>query len=266
MPSWIKKALPVLVFLILICCVSLCITSLFYDPFDPRPNSLGDLFPGVYYKINPEDIIADIDKGNIENAFRLLDVELTVFPDIHSSGSFLWTQEDYMKITNAHLFYQTGETMEDGWRVYRGEFRVNDCSDDMSGFDSGEIRLFKRASGGGYDGIVEAIRPLEEILMYGRGQYGLFAGYSPSKSFESNLTAEDALQIAEQAIGREMRQKLSNDGCDISVNYYTDEYWNISYWWFTDNLHFNLDVDVNVNDEQFKIKSHVYKCERTICP
>ncbi len=266
MRPWIKKVLLVLALSTLICCASLWITSRFYDPFDPRPDSLSDLFPGVYYKISPDSILTDIDKGNIENTFRLLDVELTVFPDIHPSGSFLWTQEDYMKIANALLFYRTGETMEDGWHVYSADFRNYDCRDDMRGFDSAEIRLFKRASNGEYDGIVVDIRPLEEILMYGRGRYGVFAGYTPSKVIESNLTAEDALQIAEQAIGRETRQKLSNDGCYVFISDFRDEYWKVDYWWFTDDLYFNLDVDVNVSDRQYKIRSRVDKCERAICP
>ena len=265
----IKKALLVLALSTLVCCVSLGITSLFYDPFDPPQDSLVDLYPRVYYKINPVSILTDIENGNVENAFRLIDVEPS-FTDIYPSGSFLWKQEDYMEIANAHLFYRTGETMEDGWFVYGvGKFRIDACSDDMRGFDSAEIRLFKRASDGGYDGFVVDIRPLEETLMSGEGWYKavLFDDrYAPSKVIESNLTAEDALQIAEQVIGKEMRQKLTNDGCRVSVSYFRDEYWNVSYRWFKDDLDFSLWVEVNVNDRQYKIKSHVYKCERTICP
>lgn len=269
MRPWMKKSLIVLAFLVVACCMSLGGVLYYYD-FDPSQDSAGTFHPLVYYKINSASILTDIDKGNVENAFRLLDVELTVFPDIYPSGSFLWTQEDYMKIANAHLFYQTGETMEDGWRVYgKGEFRITDCSDGMRGFDWAEMRLFKQALGGEYDVLATDIRPLEEVLMSGERRFKAIPfddRYVPAKVIESNLTAEDALQIAEQVIGMEMRRKLSNDGCDVSVSYSRDEYWNVSYWWSTENLHFNLDIDVDVNDKQYKIRSHVYKCERTICP
>jgi len=244
--------------------------ALFYYDFDPSQDDAGTFHPLLYYKINPATIFGDIEKGNVENTFRLMNIEPTVFPAIHPSGSFSWTQEDYIKIANAHLFYQMGETMEDGWRVYgKGEFRISDCSDEMRGFDWAEIRLFKRASGGGYDVLATDIRPLEEVLMSGERLFKAIPfddRYVPANAIESRLTAEDALQIAEQVVGKQMRRKLSNHGCDVSVSYSRDEYWNISYWWSTDNLHFNLDIDVNVNDEQYKIKSHVYKCERTICP
>lgn len=269
MRPWMKNTLIILAFLVVACCMSLGGVLFYYD-FDPSQDSAGTFHPLVYYKINPATILGNIEKGDVENTFRLMDIEPTVFPAIHPSGSFSWAQEDYIKIANAHLFYQTGETMEDGWVVYgKGGFRITDCNDDMRGFDWAEIRLFKQALDGEYDVLVMDIRPLEEVLMSGDRRFKAIPfddRYMPAKVIESSLTAEDALQIAEQVIGKEMRQKLSNDGCYVSVRYSHDEYWHVSYRWFKDDLDFSLWVEVNVNDKKYKTRSHVYKCERTICP
>ena len=247
-----------------------------FDPIDYEynlPRNPADDPPGDYdydyYQIDPSTILTDL-KGEGNDVFLSLPNEPESFNDIYPSGTYPWSQEDYLSIAKAHHLYVTGELVENGWKIYgMGDFGIYQCRNGMHGFDSAKIIFYKKNSDGSFPVIYMYIRPLEGLIHSASLEYDARRwddGFKEAKVMTGNVTADEALQIAEEAGGKAMRQKLSNDGCDVWVTYYSDEYWHVDYSWNTDDLDFDLDFEVNANDGSYKVSRRMYKCERNICP
>lgn len=231
------------------------------NPFDEPPGNF------EYYQIDPITILADLKSGE-SNTFRLLENEPESFKNIYPSGTFLWSQEDYLKVARAHHSYITGEPIDE-WKIFRsGKFGVYQCRDDMQGFDGANI-IFYKETPEAFPVVYMYIYPLEGLIYSSYLKYErrpIAEGFSKAVVYEGSITADEALQIAEDAGGRKMRQELSNNGCDVWVTYFSDEYWHVGYSWDTDDLEFDLDFKVNANDGNYKVFQRMYKCERAICP
>lgn len=261
-----------------VCLLSICVFAVlhpqeFWDEIvaggRPQQNPSDDPpWEYKYYQIDPSTILADLKSGK-NDVFHLLENEPDSFKDIYPSGTFSWSQEDYLTIAKAHHLYLTGESMEDEWKIFSsGILTILRCQDDMKGFDWAHI-IFYKETAESFPVTYLDIRPLEGLIDSSYLEYErrpLAMGFSKADTFEGNITADDALQIAEDAGGRKMRQKLSNDGCDVRVTYFEDESWRVGYSWDTDDLEFDLDFKVNANDGSYKVSQRMYKCERSICP
>ncbi|GEM_PF-1482427 len=220
-----------------------------------------------YYQIDPSTILADLRSGE-NDVFHLLENEPESFKNIYPSGTFSWSQENYLKVAQAHLLSLTGETMGE-WKIFSaGDLGIYQCRDDMQGFDGAKI-IFYKETPEAFPVVYMYIYPLEGLIYSSYLKYErspIIEGFSKASVYEGSITADDALQIAEDAGGRKMRQELSNDGCDVWVTYFSDEYWHVGYSWDTNDLEFDLDFKVNSHDGSYKVFQKIYKCERTICP
>lgn len=246
----------------------------FFDPYEMARNLPRNPFddpPGGYdyFQIDPSTIMTDLmhEKNNV---FHLLEAEPKSFQDIYPAGTFPWSQEDYLMIAEAHLLYLTEETVDDGWKIYRfGSLGVHQCGNNIQGFDSAHVIYFKKNPDGSFPATFIYIHPLEGLIYSSSTKYdareGDF-GFSEAEVMKGSITADDALQIAEEAGGKEMRKKLSNEGCGLFVSYFGDEYWHVDYSWNTDNLDFYLAFEVNANNGSYKVSRKVDKCKRAICP
>jgi hypothetical protein len=226
-----------------------------------------------FYQIDPFTILTDL-KNDKKGAFHLLDKEPNNFNDIYPYGSFSWSSEDYLTIAKAHHLMLTGEALENGWKIYgSGNFYIERCQDEINGFDSAQI-IFYKETPDYYLVTYMRIFPLAGSIYsanteYFRNKGGLFQAselFNEAEVFEGKITAEDALQIAEKAGGKGMRQKLSNKGCHLNVSYFSSEVWYIHYSWLTNDLEFDLSFNIKANDGSYKVEQKVIKCERTICP
>jgi hypothetical protein len=226
------------------------------DPFHNEP-----LSSIKYYDIDPDTIISEIEDGNTE-VFQYYE-ERDIYPD-HPSGNFVWSSEDYFAIARAHHFFLTGETADGAWKVFApGDFTIDQCSDNMQGFDSATIIFYKREAQSFPVTYIE-IRPLRELIAsanveYERIQHETWIdqildnpddSYMEALSIDGKINAERALQIAEEVGGAELRRKRNND-CSIWITYSTDD-WKVYYSWGAGVT--GLTVDINANDGTYEIE------------
>lgn len=224
------------------------------DPLsDPPTGSL------QYYNIDPATILTDIKNGKTDI--------FPIFPEgepvpNHPSGSFAWSSEDYIAIAKAHHFFLTGEPVGGEWKFFApGHFKINQCSDNVRGFDSAKIIFYKREAESFPVTYIE-INPLRENIRSSYLSYErlpddtLFEKFwnNPDGSFEESLavqspiTAEKALQIAEAAGGAALRQQVSNY-CRIEVTYYMDD-WAV---WYRQGGSVLLVFNVDAQDGSYTI-------------
>lgn len=266
MKKW-KGFISVLL-IIVICICALCITrfllawalELFLD--SPGQNTpLNDPPYGQYqyYDIDPTTILEDIKNGETD-IFPILPEDASV--PRHPSGSFNWSSADYFQIAKAHHLFLTGEPAIGEWKLFApGHFNIDQCSDDMQGFDNATIIFYKREPERFPVTYIE-IYPLLEIIdstniTYARMPDDTFfekIWYSPDTYFKealsvgSAINAEKALQIAEEAGGAELRQRFSNN-CRIHITYSTDD-WVV---WYYQGGNWLLKVDIDAQNGTHKI-------------
>jgi hypothetical protein len=147
----------------------------------------------------------------------------------------------------------------------------------MKGFDSATIIFYKR-NPDSFPSTYINIFPLRNFVNSDYSDYDriiydtwlaklLFnpdASYEEALPIEGSMTAERALQIAEEAGGAEMRHRLSSDGCRVRVKYNADK-WVVRYYWDTKDLAYTLSFDIRT-DGSCKKKEDLELCERVICP
>jgi len=193
-------------------------------------------YSSTKYEINPETILSSLDQGKTEVFNHIIAAPEDYTP--LAAGSFVWTQSDYFKIASALGRIEMNEDLN-GWHVL-GMWFDKECSDDLKGFDSGSINYFKTDTDNGtmdylhYQTITIAIDPLFKIVDVGRGNFPRpLLGWRSINSF--NITADDALKIAEEKGGEEVRLKTNNK-CKIGIYFSPvdgNKYFEVNYWgWF----------------------------------
>lgn len=228
------------------------------DPLDNPPISGGER-----YEIDPDTILRDIENGNIE-VFHFFE-ERDNHPK-YPSGSFTWSSADYFAIAKVHHLYLTGEPAGGEWKLFApGHFEIDQCRDDMQGFDRATIIFYKRETES-FPVTYMKIYPLGEVVYSAYKEYVRIPDgdtvienflINPDNSFrealsvQGSIDAERALQIAEEAGGRGLRQKRDND-CGIWVTYSTDE-WRVMY--FGESGYALLIVRIDAIDGTYKIES-----------
>lgn len=261
-----KRKLLSYIFLavLLLLCIGSVILYVITDPYEyskNRPHNPGDDHPYQLdtNQIDPATILSDLRSGNkdVFNPSDFNSLEDGSKEDIYPSGTFKWSQEDYLTIAKARHLYLTGEAFEDGWSFFSsGRFYIEQCRNPMRGFDYANIIFYKKNPDGSFPVTYMEIDPLSDSINSTYLTYDprwADNGFSEADVMQGTITADDALRIAEDAGGEEMRQKLSNDGCKVSVNYYSDEYWLVSYSWATDGLRFFLYYEINSTDGSYTV-------------
>ncbi|MCJ7433473.1 MAG: hypothetical protein MUO77_08305 [Anaerolineales bacterium] len=274
-------ATPVLICGLYVCFQTFNDPMFFHDTFvggSPQLNPL-DNPPWShmgYYQIDPSTILADIKNGR-KDVFRFFEdkPDTPEYPD----GSFPWSSQEYLTIAKALHLYLTGEPADGEWKIYSpGDFSIHQCRDDMKGFDSAKVFFYKKEPVS-FPVTYMEFDPLEELIYATNAEYPREDRQSPlarffgdpdsyfkeAKAIQGEISAEDALQIAENAGGKEMRQKISNIGCRILVAYFVDK-WGVWYYWQTKDLKFTFHFDINSDDGSYKIERDLDRCERAICP
>lgn len=258
--------------------VSICACLLFLSMAESQSNPVSD--PPTYkeyYQIDPVTLLSDLRTGRKE-----VFVQLDSKPDDpgYSPESFSWSSEDYLMIAKAHHEYLTGEPVGTaGWMLYSfGAFDLT-CRDNMQGFDSATIVFYKKEPDvfpvtyieiKPDEGFIRSIYTQYPRIKYDNSIYELLYNpdwdYTATEVFQGTIGAEKALEIAEEANGREMRERYFNIGCAISVVYYENR-WVVWYRWNADDLYYTVSFDIDATDGDYKIKSNKSRrCEREICP
>jgi hypothetical protein len=200
--------------------ITLAIIAVF-NPLEDQirryPNGdLSDFNDTSYYKINPETIMRSLDRG--ETGVFLPELATPQAPKVEAP--FTWHQSDYLRIATALYQFVWKETAN-GWNVYFIQFETS-CQDYSMGFGLADFYYFKTIFMNGQ--IEYAAREIRITPESGEVSVGEDANFPhPLVGWRSinlgtlKLSADDALQVAEQNGGKEFRSNARND-CRIHVN------------------------------------------------
>jgi hypothetical protein len=173
------------------------------------PRNFGSYPDSGYYKINPEIILASLNRGDTNVFEPLLEDPGLIEP--LTNVSFPWKQSDFLKIANALSQFVWGESLDfREWSVYELAFEKG-CNSE--GFSSGEITYYKTIKTDGRK--VYTTRHIEIEPYFGFVKWAGDAEYSRQILHTWNnvdltrtkITADDALLIAEENGGKEVELK-----------------------------------------------------------
>jgi hypothetical protein len=185
-----------------------------------NPINMGSYEIADYYKIDPNTILEALNRGEANVFLPLQGDPFTAeeFPNVNIS----WTQADYLQIANALSQFVWGEPLDfKDWKVYDLHFRIS-CQ--STGFDYGEITYFRPyvvKLRRGYTTRHIEIDPYSGIVRWGdKESYPqpiLFNKWNDFDLSASKITAESAVQIANDNGGKEVRLRDENK-CYITMS------------------------------------------------
>jgi hypothetical protein len=183
------------------------------------------------YSIDPASLLGDIAQGKID-VFIPIDEERP-WPDPDQQIPVPWLQEDYLDIANALFEFTWSDTLE-GWQLFTVFFN-SDCKQYDFGFQSGIFYFFKNVEINGNKFRIERlvnIDPRNKTVSLAENRYSpRLADWTSMPLNQDLLSAEEALQKAENAGGKEKRLSVGN-ACYISLTFHHDRgWWNNKLWW-----------------------------------
>jgi len=220
-----------------------------------NPNNLSSYDPEIYpnsdigyYRIDPKTILAELDRGETNVFTPLLEDPNLVEEPTHATAS--WTQEDFVEIASAlgKLTWDDPMNLAE-WSVYSILFHGN-CQDDLRGFHSVDITLFKTVEVNGEKAYTT--RLIEINSESGWVRWGSGATYSRPILHRwsgidlagAKITADEALHIAEENGGKEARLQSANR-CFIHVGSSMDDNanWHLDYFLAPGVLSYSIDLN-----------------------
>ena len=201
-----------------------------FDPFlgEARyfPAGIGDFRDRSSYQIDPSAIIAALDSGATD-VFTPMDASQ---PTVVPNGSVSWQQGDFLKVARSLNQTVWAEPLS-GWRLYSMHFS-SACQDEPRGFAEADFYYFKttfRDNGKiRYTTQDFFISPQHGQVTWAGGSnfpHPLF-GWKNIRLGRIQITAEDALTIAEENGARESRLLVDNK-CSIHVALSGDDPWQV---------------------------------------
>jgi len=199
--------------------------------FDPGqedrqlPVGISDFRDQNFYRINAATILDSIDQGKTE-VFTPGSVDQQTPPD----KSVSWRQSDFVMVARTLNQFVWKEPLS-GWRLYSMHFSL-DCKDEPTGFTEADFYYFKTAFHDNgkirYTTQNFFISPeYGEVLWAGGSNFPHpLIGWENIRLSQIQITAEDALAIAEANGGKETRQLVDNE-CMIHVRLAGDKTWQI---------------------------------------
>jgi hypothetical protein len=178
------------------------------------PIGLGSYDEIRHYTFDPYTVFVGLGQGQ-EGIFQ--PIQGYVEDNVYSSGSFSWSQQDYLEIANALNRAAAKDTLE-SWNLFAMDF-TKECNDNPIGFDTVQITYF-RENGSQYIAREIDVFPLKREADWG-GDTNFPRpfpfGWRSVNLAKHKITADDALQIAESNGGRNARLEAKNN-CRILVN------------------------------------------------
>jgi hypothetical protein len=184
-----------------------------------------------FHSIEPASLLDDIAQGKLD-VFIPIDEE-PPWPARDQQIPVPWVQEDYLRIANALFEYVWNDTL-DGWQLFTLYFNL-DCTQRDFGFQSGIFTFFKNVEINGNKSRVERIvniDPRNKTVYVAENRYSpRLVDWTSMPLNENLLLAEEVLQRAENAGGKEKRLSVMN-ACDIFLTFHHDHgWWDRKLWW-----------------------------------
>ncbi|RJP48911.1 MAG: hypothetical protein C4583_13400 [Anaerolineaceae bacterium] len=172
------------------------------------------------YLIDPETIFDSLNNGETDTFVPNLGQIDGGLPDVVFEKPINWKQSDYLMIAKALNQYVWKDTLG-GWELYEMSFFL-DCHDNPSGFERSFMTYFKTISSYGEKKIY-AVRDFSILPKYayvewrgGKNYPRPLFGWKRIDFETLHINAEDALRIAEENGGKNIRLEFNNN-CRIKV-------------------------------------------------
>ena len=188
-----------------------------------------------YYTIEPASLLEALEAEDL-NVFIPIDEEPTLIPP-NQRIPVSWTQDDYLIIVDAlfQLVQGSTDTME-GWQINSMQFALG-CTQFGIGLQDGNFRFFKIVKTNRQESRIERIVNIDPrskvVFITENDYYPILANWSAIDLGQNLLSADEILQIADNAGGREKRVSIEN-ACDISLllspDYASYNGWEVSYY------------------------------------
>lgn len=189
---------------------------LFGEDYSRSPAHFSVYPDSGYYDIDPETILGALERG-----------ETNVFTPVSSEEwdrdepyyeSIAWTQSDYLKAANALSLETWNEPLDlESWKVIDIDLQAS-CKDNPRGFHTFSITYYKTLGVKNWERQYTT-RHIEMFPWMGLVRWGngavfsapMLLGWDGADLSKFKITADDALQIAEENGGLEARHKVNND-------------------------------------------------------
>ena len=189
------------------------------------PVGISDFRDRSFYQIDPATILDSIDSGETE-----VFIPQESASQASAQNTISWQQDDFINLARALNQVVLQEPLS-GWRLYSMHFSTP-CRDNLTGFAEADFYYFKTAFRENgkirYTTQNISISPEYEQVTWARGgnfPHSLIA-WDYVRLRQIQVTAEDALAIAEENGGRETRQLVDNN-CRIHVRLAGDSIWQV---------------------------------------
>jgi hypothetical protein len=205
--------------------------KVYYDKGAQYPKSLSDFNETGDYKIDPKNILSEIDQGKTDVFQPIMGTPTnlnTPFP-----MDFSWKQSDYLRVASV-LHQSVWNDSLDDWHIFGMQF-FKDCQNEPIGPGSAHITFYKdSAQQEGYTVHEIDIYPSGNGVSWGGGDgwpRPLF-GWKSINLNRLRVTADDALHVTEENGGREFRVAHNNE-CEIHSSLrptITGDKWIVAYF------------------------------------
>jgi len=206
-------------------------------------NESEENFEFRYYIIDPATLPESLDRGDTD-VFKLYTTTSEAVPTpFPYTDSVSWSQEDYFRVAQA-LYKQAWQEPFEEQNVYYMYFRMNCAEIEQGLFSGGELYSFKVIQTGEEETRVEYrnfISPWNHSVRAFKGEYTPnITKWEPLDLTQFQISAKEAIQIAEKNGGAEKRLKYEND-CKINATAMGSKgnVWEVTYknnrddWWYT---------------------------------
>jgi hypothetical protein len=185
------------------------------------PSRLGSYSETGYFKIDPATILGSLDSGDTDVFIPLLEDPDLIAP--LSDVSISWTQSDFMDIARAlgQLVWNDPMHLMD-WNIYYLFFERT-CEDNPVGLSFATITYYKEIEVNGrrmYTTRLIEIHPIYAWVRWGSGAtypQPFLRRWNSVDLSEAKITADNALRIAEDNGGKEVRLQAENK-CAILIS------------------------------------------------
>lgn len=184
-----------------------------------------------YYKIDSGTILTSVNNGEQAIFSPLLVAPDSIEPP--SGKSISWSQSDYLQVASSLGEFVWNDSMDlQKWQIYYASFEKS-CEDGSHGYQFGRLIYFREKELDGhlsYNARIVEIDPYYEWVRWGDAYFPipLFRKWKNFSLLNDWISAEDALQIAEDNGGRDSRLEANNK-CLIYVNSSNQNSWEIDY-------------------------------------
>lgn len=173
-----------------------------------------------YYTIDPETILRSILQEE-KDVFTPADIDLLSEMEWWVGDAPNWSQADYLQVAEALNQFIWNESLDD-FEINYMDFTLN-CEDVNVGFREGRFGFFKIIYEDGEKKRIERkmiiVPSTKSIAVWENKYHPYLVNWKKIDKSKFAITANDALQIAEDSGGKDQRTRIQND-CFLYVSLY----------------------------------------------